>query len=145
MLEERALVIEVKGAGVLVETVRQSACASCSASKGCGQKLLSDLGQGARFQVLARNPRSLILQQGDSVVLGLEESSFLTASLMLYLLPLFAMMVLALVADWAALPEPLVILAGLGGLLGGLLVVRRWSAGVESGCRYQPEILRRAA
>ena len=145
MLEERAQVVEPSGGEVLVETIRQSACTACSASKGCGQKLLGDIGRGARFRVVARNPRGLILQQGDSVVLGLEESSFLSASLMVYLLPLLTMMLLALLADGGGLAEPLVVLAGALGLAGGLWGARRWGARSTTGCRYQPEVLRKVA
>jgi len=144
MLEERAQVVETAGQDVLVETIRQSACASCNASKGCGQKLLSEIGQGERFRVLARNPQGYVLQQGDNVVLGLEEASFLSASVMVYLMPLIAMMMLALLADLMQLSEPLVALSGAVGLGGGLLVVRRWGAKAESGCRYRPEVLRKS-
>ncbi|WP_210396704.1 SoxR reducing system RseC family protein [Motiliproteus sediminis] len=145
MLEESAQVIEAADGGVWVETVRQSACSSCSARKGCGQKLLSDIGQGARFRVLARNPRQLVLSPGDPVVLGLAESSLLTASALVYLLPLVTMAVAAVVAQWSGAAEGLVALAGMVGLGLGLLGVRHWGPGRSQDCRYQPEVLRKAA
>lgn len=36
MIEETALVLEVKGQHVLLETQRKSACQSCSVKSGCG-------------------------------------------------------------------------------------------------------------
>ncbi len=141
MLTELASVLGVDANGVRVETVRQSACSSCRSKAGCGQKLLAELGQGQRFEVVASNPLQLMLQPGDSVELGIEEASFLRASLMVYLLPLFALILAAIVADQLGVAESMVVASAGLGLLSGFALVRWWGARDRQRCRYQPQIL----
>lgn len=142
MLTEQAQVIALESEGVRVETVRRSACSSCRSQSGCGQKLLAEIGQGQRFQVVSGNPLQLLLQPGDIVELGVDENSFLQASAMIYLLPLLGLILSSAMADAAGMIESLVIVAGLLGLLLGFLVVRGWSRRGRQHCRYQPQILR---
>jgi sigma-E factor negative regulatory protein RseC len=142
MLTEQAQVIAVEKDGVRVETVRNSACSGCRSKSGCGQKLLAELGQGQRFQIVSSNPFQLSLQPGDTVELGVDEGSFLQASAMMYLLPLMGLIMGAGLADIGGAPEYKVILAGLLGLLLGFVVVRWWSRKDRQRCRYQPQILR---
>ncbi|MEH6627323.1 MAG: SoxR reducing system RseC family protein [Motiliproteus sp.] len=142
MIEESGRVVEITSKGILVETVRQSACGGCSAAKGCGQKVIASIGQGQRFEVLADNPQQLILHAGDGVVLGLDEGVFLKASSLAYLLPLIFMIVAALIADLLKVSDLMVAVAGFGGLASGLAALR-W--GVQAGsdhCQFHPEILR---
>ncbi len=142
MLTEQAQVVSVAAEGVRVETVRRSACSSCQSKSTCGQKLLAEIGQGQRFEIVSANPQGLVLQPGDIVELGVEEASFLQASMMIYMLPLFGLIVLSAVATAAGAAELIVILAGLSGLLLGFVVVRGWSRRGQQQCRYQPQILR---
>ncbi|OMH38120.1 SoxR reducing system RseC family protein [Motiliproteus sp. MSK22-1] len=143
MIEEPGLVLSVAEDGVLVETIRKSSCGQCSAAKGCGQKMLASIGQGQRFEVIATNPRRLILQKGDQVVLGLAESALLKASFMAYLLPLVLMIVTATFAELAGFSEGVVAVSGIGGLFMGLGVTR-WLTGSDrkTRCQQYPEILR---
>ncbi len=143
MIEETGRVLEVRSNGVMVETIRQSACSSCSAAKGCGQKMLASVGQGQRFEVLASNPRRLIIDAGDQVVLGLAESALLKASMLAYLFPLIAMIVLAGAGELAGMADPWVALLGGLGLFAGLLLVKSWvKQNSDSHCQYHPQILR---
>ncbi|MCW8885381.1 MAG: SoxR reducing system RseC family protein [Motiliproteus sp.] len=142
MIEESGRVISIDSDGVLVETIRQSACGSCSAAKGCGQKMLASVGQGQRFEVLAENPRNLILHTGDQVMLGLQEQAFLKASAFAYLLPLLTMIAAALMAEVFVTSDIWVAFAGFSGLAGGLLILRwRFKLGRDH-CQFSPEILR---
>lgn len=142
MLEETGLVVRSTPAGVWVETVRQSSCGSCAARKGCGQRLLAEVGQGRRFEVRADNPRRLELRSGDRVVLGLAENALLMASAMVYLVPLALMLLLAVLAQQAAVAEPWVVAAGVAGLGLGFLLARWFGRHAASGCRLHPEIIR---
>lgn len=141
MIEETGEVVAVSEEGVLVQTVRQSACSSCSAAKGCGQKLLASVGQGQRFEVLAENPLKLTLQTGDQVVLGLAETALVKASMLAYLLPLVLLAVFAGVAEWLGAAESMVILFALVGLAAGLLGMK-WMVSGSSCNQYQPQVLR---
>ncbi|WP_027857921.1 SoxR reducing system RseC family protein [Marinobacterium jannaschii] len=142
MLEESGRVIEVSGDEIWVETVRQSACSSCSARNSCGQKLLASVGQGKRFVVRVDNPDGHQVQQDDSVVIGVSEGSFMKASLLLYTLPLLMLILVALVLDSLGLGEPVVILGSAAGLGGGFLLVRLLSRRLARSCSYLPVLLR---
>lgn len=142
MIEETGQVVAITEQGVLVQTVRQSACSSCSAAKGCGQKLLASVGQGQRFEVLADNPMKLPLQSGDQVVLGLAETALLKASMLAYLLPLLSLAVFAAVAEYMQVPEYMVVISAVVGLGAGLLAMRWQVSAGQSSEQYQPQILR---
>lgn len=142
MLTEQAQVVALETEGVRVETVRHSTCSSCQSKSGCGQKLLAEIGQGKRFEIVSDNPHQLLLRPGDIVELGVDESSFLQASAMIYLLPLLGLILSAAIADAAGGVESVVVVAGLLGLMLGFVVVRWWSRRGRQQCRYRPQILR---
>lgn len=142
MIEEVGRVVGVDGAAVWVETVKQSACSSCSAQKGCGQSLLAKIGDGKRFTLQVDNPSGLVVAANDQVVLGVGERSFLTASLLVYLVPLVAMFLAALTAQQQGGSEPMVILVAVLGLGGGFIGTRYLSRHLERTCRFKPVLLR---
>ncbi|MFT6915084.1 MAG: sigma-E factor negative regulatory protein RseC [Motiliproteus sp.] len=142
MLTEQAQVIALESGGVRVETIRSSGCSSCHSRSGCGQKLLAEIGQGQRFQILSGNPLQLLLAPGDIVELGVDEGSFLQASAMIYLLPLLGLILGSAMADALGMAEAIVVLVGMLGLLLGFVVVRCWSGKDRQQQRYQPQILR---
>lgn len=141
MLEETGEILALNDEGVLVQTIRQSACSSCSAAKGCGQKLLASVGQGQRFEVLAENPLHLPLQVGDQVVLALEETALLKASVWAYLLPLILLAAFAAIAEYLWAVESMVIIFAIVGLATGMLFTR-WRVNSAAPAEYQPQIIR---
>ena len=149
MIEETATVVERSDGFAWVETQRGSTCSACSANKGCGTGALSRvLGQRtARMRVL--NP--IDAQIGDRVVVGMQEAALLRGSLAVYLAPLLAMLMLAMVGhglagQWGLRdPEPLTIVSGIIGLALGGAWLRRFTARIHDDERYQPVILRRDA
>ena len=97
MIEERARVIAIEGGQLLLEAQTSSSCDACVVKQGCGTSVLSKwLGRKfTRFQA----PNTVNARVGDEVVVGLAEDAMLKGSLMVYLLPLLAMIGAALVAD----------------------------------------------
>ena len=78
---------------------RQSACSHCELNKGCGTGAIGRL-LGHRSKPLAiRNDYNL--KAGDRVLLGLPDRAFLNASLLIYGLPLVALIGGGLMAQWA--------------------------------------------
>ncbi|MBY4676782.1 SoxR reducing system RseC family protein [Marinobacterium arenosum] len=142
MIEERGRVVDVDADGVWVEVHKQSACASCSARAGCGQRLVAEATAGKRVVICVENPHQRPVTVEDSVVIGIAEGAFMKASLLLYLIPLIALFVLAGLVSQAGVAEGFVILAALVGLLLGLglvrLVGRRWQRSHD----YHPILLR---
>jgi sigma-E factor negative regulatory protein RseC len=141
MIEESGRVVAVDGHEVWIETIRKSACSGCSARSGCGQGVLSKLGNNQRGHI--RLHTDLGLQVGDEVVLGLPEQAFIRSSFLAYGLPLVVLIAMVLVADkLLALAEPWVILSAIVGLGVGFAVVRLLSRLAEHRADFQPVIVR---
>ena len=95
MIEERAIVVKIEGHQVWVERRGAAACGGCSQNASCSTTLLGGLiGKKA----VAADSR-IELEPGDEVLVGIEESLLLRASLCLYLLPLLALLAGAGIAD----------------------------------------------
>ncbi len=109
MIEEQAHVIEIKGNLLLLQAQTQSACGSCSVSKGCGTSLLAKV-VGRKFtHFQAEN--NINAKVGDTVVVGIAEDALLKGSLMMYILPVLCMLVSALLADYFLTAPPSLLLA----------------------------------
>ncbi|APU29616.1 transcriptional regulator [Ectopseudomonas alcaliphila JAB1] len=141
MIEERGRVVALEPGAVWVETLRKSTCSSCSANAACGQGLMDRLGVG-RQRGYVRALSQMQLAVGDSVIIGVREDLLVRSSLLVYLLPLLGLFAAALLADGLGLSEPLVIFAGLSGLLASWLLVRWRAARVAENPLLQPVVLR---
>lgn len=97
MIEERARVIAVEDNQLLLEAETSAACNACAAKQGCGTSVLSKWigGKFTRFQAT----NTVNARVGDEVVVGLAEEAMLKGSVLVYLLPLLAMIGFALLAD----------------------------------------------
>ncbi|SEG72770.1 SoxR reducing system RseC family protein [Marinobacterium lutimaris] len=142
MIEEVVQVSRIEGEEIWIEASRQSACAACSAKKSCGQGALSDWMSGKAVELTVLNPNRVLPQVGQSVVIGLEEGSLIKASVMVYFLPLLALILASVATRIIGGSENVQILAGLVGLVVGF-VFARWISTRKSseGC-YQPVLLR---
>lgn len=142
MIEETGTIVKIEHQKIWIEMVKQSACTSCSAQKGCGQSLLAKIGDGKRLLIQAENPDQLAVSVDDRVVLGVEEKSFITASLIVYLLPIVSMFLLAVAFQLQGSSEPVVIAAAAVGLAAGFLLTRLLSNRLARSCSYRPVLLR---
>lgn len=137
MILERGRVVAEIGHQVWVRTIRQSACESCSARQGCGQRALASVTSGRANQVLVDN--HLNARVGDEVTISIAESAILHASLWVYAMPLFAL-VGGAVLGHQLVPDSdglAILLAGLGLGLGFMLVNRRQRS---AGSYFQPKL-----
>lgn len=141
MIEEQGRVVAVEPGVVWVETLRKSTCSACSANAACGQGLMERLGIG-RQRGYVRALSTLNLRVGDAVVIGVGEQLLVRSSLLVYLLPILALLASAIAADAAGVGEPLTILSGLGGLLISWLLVRWHASRVADDPLLQPVVLR---
>ena len=90
MITEQAVVTRREGEQIEVRLLRESACGDCELSQGCGTGALGRL-LGNRSRPL-RLECSQPVQPGDRLELGLSESALVRASLTIYGLPLFGML-----------------------------------------------------
>lgn len=121
MVEESAKVLKVEGDVVWVQAIQQSACGSCQAQKGCGHSLLAKTGQRQIDLPVVRNGLNVAVD--DYVVIGVPEQAILKSSMLMYGVPLGAMLAVATMASLLGLSEGMVILASFVSLAGGFFWV----------------------
>ena len=148
MIEEQAVVVSCEGDYAEVETQRKSTCGDCSASGACGTAAVAQMFGKRKTLLKVANP--IDAQPGDRVVLGIEDSMVTRASFVSYMLPVFALILTAILGRLGAAQlgatatEPYAVLGGLLGLIIGLFLVRGFSQRIGHDRRYQPVILRQA-
>ena len=141
MMEERGRVVRIEEDAVWVETRRQNACGSCQAKSACGHGVMSRLlASHARNQV--RVSCDFSLTPGDEVTIALPEQTLLSASVLVYLLPLVIMLLGAVLGTAFGWPEPLVIMLSLVGMAGSFSGIRWWTRRMVKG-HYEPVVLYR--
>ncbi|UTW45512.1 SoxR reducing system RseC family protein [bacterium SCSIO 12696] len=145
MLEETVTINAVESDCLWVEADAKSACGSCAARTGCGQKVLAKLMAKPN---LLRVPlpaewqnRSHAFQVGQQVTVGVPEEALITGSLLLYLLPLMGLFVGGGIAQFAAAGEFIIALSCLAGLVVGAVAVRLYALRKNNLKRYSPVLL----
>lgn len=145
MIEEQAQVIEIKGNRLVLRAQTQSACGSCSASNGCGTSLLSKVigRKFTRFQA-ENNVNATV---GDTVVVGIAEEALLKGSLVMYIIPIFGMLLFALVADYfvssSQQGDLMIAASAVMGLVSGSLLSKWYFQRQSSVQLFSPVILRK--
>jgi sigma-E factor negative regulatory protein RseC len=138
MITETGKVIALKGQKAWVQTIRASACESCSVRNGCGQRVLASASSGRANQVLVDN--HLGARVGDDVTVAIAESALLSASLLVYALPLLLMVMGAVLGQqWFPAQDTGAIAGAIGGLSGGFVLARFGQSRV--GARFEPALV----
>ncbi|PKM10996.1 MAG: Fis family transcriptional regulator [Gammaproteobacteria bacterium HGW-Gammaproteobacteria-3] len=88
MIEEVAVVSKIENNQVWVETATSQGCGGCRQKSACSTSVLD---QWLHKRAVAVDC-AIDLNPGDEVLIGIEEGTLIRASLLLYLLPLLAMM-----------------------------------------------------
>lgn len=141
MIEEQAIVIDVRGHEISVETDPQSGCGPCAAKSGCGTSLLGKFFTRNRQPLIVTTDLSLVA--GDKVILGLDDQALLQGSIIVYAIPLLMMLVLPLVVGYFFTSELISIFSAIIGLVAGLIYVKYFSAIARHSERFRPVVLRR--
>jgi len=148
MIEEQAIVLESEGDYVWVQTQRQSSCGQCSVKSGCGTSVLSQFLGNKASKVRCLNQYSSKLVQGDRVLVGLHESALLGGSLLIYFVPLLAMIIMAgigvLVASiiWPGNVDLVSIISSFIGLFMGLRLSKVVSK-KQANLNFEPVIIKK--
>jgi sigma-E factor negative regulatory protein RseC len=144
MIEEKGRVVATEDGFAWVLTFSQSACHSCSAKAGCGQKLLSHMSGGHAQQLKVAN--NLDVAVGDKVYVGISEQALLQTSLLVYCVPLLLFILCSGTAySWLAESDGIAMLAGLTGLISGLFIVKILSFKLSCNPAYHPQLLRKTS
>lgn len=143
MIKEQAIVIadDVAGDGhITVRVDRKSACESCQMKAGCGQKLVNDNSQKKCIEFELNN--EVNAQVGDRVTLAIPESSFMQASIVMYVIPLILMIVGAVLAEsYFSFSDGGALLLSIFGFILGLFIARKFARTRKDDPNFQPHII----
>jgi sigma-E factor negative regulatory protein RseC len=118
MLEQQALVTRVEHDIIYVKSLQTSACGHCAQQHNCGTPLYT-MWLPQRELAL---PSQLPVAVGDTVIVAIDESHLLRASLFVYLLPLLLMMLAAGFASIVNFPPAI---AAFSALMAGFFIISR--------------------
>lgn len=136
---------KTKGFEVELSCDQRTSCNSCSSQKSCGTGLLSKaVGKKALHWRLKTEHR---VKVGQVVEIGFPEKSLLQSALIVYLVPLIAMMAGALFAQWLIVPmfslgEGAVILSSAFFTCAGIGIAKKLSKKVERQSHEEVVLLR---
>ena len=104
MLIETVVVTRVDEQGVWVRADEQGGCGSCSVQKGCGQSLYAKYFAAQSELMLHKEHMTVSVDVGDRLEIGLQESAMLKASLLVYMAPLSAFILVLALGSASAWP-----------------------------------------
>lgn len=147
MIEEYAIIIARVDKQATLELERRTACGLCGKKRGCGNATWGKLLGHANHTFNAEN--LINANVGDSVIVGIDENAVLNTAFFLYVVPLLAMLIGAVLAEYFFDNEFYVMLSALLGLVLGFLWVKGYligtgGSGKAYSKKYQAVILRRA-
>jgi len=96
MIEELAVVVKIQNHQVWVESGQNNACGGCLQKASCTTSALGNVLKKKSVPV----DSDFQLKTGDEVIVAIDESLLLRASVLLYLVPLIALFTGAGIADW---------------------------------------------
>jgi sigma-E factor negative regulatory protein RseC len=143
MVEGIAHVVGVEGDQIWLEPEQTGTCGGCSSASACGAKGIGTVAnrlEARRFKIA--NPAGLMM--GERVVIGIRENTLVRASLTAYAIPLASMLGSGILAQWAEGRDGVTMLAMLGGLAIGLLLMRMSASRMSQRGELAPHFLRRA-
>ena len=149
MTVEKARVISIEpcsdgdNGALWVETFQQSTCGSCEAKGACGQGVLGRwLARGSHcIRVLCDKGQADLFTVGQWVDIGVPDGVVLKASLMAYLLPLLAMIGVAILFESLYGGDLLALIGGMIGFIAGLVLVRIYERKHLDSRQNQPQLL----
>lgn len=94
MLTETGRVVAIEPGELWVETIRKSTCGGCAVQKGCGHALINQISDGSRsyVRVLPGKLSPASCAVNDQVRISIPEEVILRGSVVVYMLPLAAML-----------------------------------------------------
>ena len=125
MITEQAQVTRYHNGRAELALQRNSVCHHCELKQGCGIGVIGWLLGNRRKPIVIETEQ--LLKPGDRVSLSLPERAMVKASLLIYGMPLMGLIMFSVLTQITlALPEWMVVLAGISGFWLGLAIVRRF-------------------
>jgi sigma-E factor negative regulatory protein RseC len=140
MLEEAGVIVRVEGELAIVKTKRSSMCDGCHSGGFC-----KALGGGSEMEVAARN--EVGANVGDEVKVTVASKTFLKASFLVYMVPVAALILGALLGTEVGptlspgeSSDLFPVVFGLTLFLLSFVLMRVWAKGSKGGEQYCPVV-----
>jgi sigma-E factor negative regulatory protein RseC len=142
MITETGRIIAIEAQGVWVETIQRSACDSCRAQKGCGQRALAKMGaRASEIWVLLDGRDSAQYHVGDEIRIGIQEDVIAKGALFIYIVPLLLMIGATFIAHKQQMGDGASAIMAFTGLLLGAAIVHWRSYQTRFDNRLQPVVV----
>ena len=147
IVEEPGIIISLDGNYASVAPLVQTGCQSCASNGSCGTSLLAPLFGNKKRLLVAEN--TINANPGDEIIIGLNRTALVFASLMVYLLPLLVLVIAAMTGEAIAHElgledgEIIAILSGLGGAWLTFVFVSRVISSVSFSSFFEPILIDR--
>ena len=142
MIEEQAIVTRISGGQVWIRSLNSAGCGGCAQKASCSTATLANLLPKREFAV----DSELALHVGDQVAVAIDDAHLLSTSLLLYVLPLLAMLVAVGLASFALPPAQadvwLPVIAFLA-LLSAFRLIHRFQGVFLLHVCFKPQIVRK--
>ena len=140
MLEEVGVVVRIEGELAIVKTKRSSMCDGCHSGGFC-----KTLGGGSDMEVAAKN--EVGAKVGDEVKVTVASKTFLKASFLVYMVPVTALILGALLGTKVgstlspeANSDLFPVIFGLMLFLLSFVLMKLWAKGIKGGGQYCPVV-----
>lgn len=141
MLKEKAIVVAYENGIAKVQCHSKSACGSCRVKDACGTSALSELA-GSQGKHQFDIPTITPLKIGQQVEIGLPENALISATLLLYCLPLVVLLITTFVSQSLFSYELIRALFILGCTALTFFLLRKKVRQLQQKATYQPVLLR---
>ena len=141
MIEETGTIVAVDGNHVWVETQVKTTCTSCKASDACPTSTIAKAFTPKANHVLVEVPCELAV--GQQVKIGISERALVAASIMVYILPLLAMILSAtlIMSAFPSVHEIIVLALSCVAALGGFWWASYYSKRPHNEHKFRPIFL----
>lgn len=139
MMKEWATVVSWQQGVALLRCEPKAGCGSCTARSGCGARALNELIPESEhhLQVQIEQP----LEPGQRVEVGIAESSLLRSAMLVYMTPLFGVILGGGLLQWWQGSDAAALLGAVIGGSAAFLVARLLAARLGEQADYQPVVL----
>ncbi|MCF8779764.1 SoxR reducing system RseC family protein [Vibrio sp. IRLE0018] len=133
------------GYQIALSCEQQTSCSSCSSQKSCGTGVVSKAFGNKNLHWQLKTSR--ILKVGQVVEIGIPEQSLLQSAMLVYLLPIVAMLLGALfghlvLSPWLDMGEGAVVLTSMLFAFIGILLAKKLAQPLEQKSAAQVELIR---
>lgn len=141
MLVETGRIVGVDDRSLWIETSMKTVCGSCAAKQSCGQGFLGRKLEGNSYLKVSLGDRDpSLFSIGDSLKIGVDEQVVVRGSLLIYILPLIALIIGATLGQsW--FNEAGAILLGVIFMLTSGMAVKFVSQRLEADADFSPVII----